>query len=227
MYESLFDNKRQKIMRQYFLNNLSPKGIIKKYKKNELIDLDAEQYIGIVVKGVVSQSIISFKGNEKLLYVLRPGEIFNEMDYFCGGNDSIISRVKENAEVSLISKSIIEEELIKNPQAYRYFIHSITRKFRIVMLQLTNSVFNDSTGRIADALLRLASCSEDDNCSKKSINMFFTHQELANNIGCSRITVTRCLNKFLEEKIISYENKKIIINNPDALKKYIDAVIDE
>lgn len=222
MYESFFDNNKQAVMRNYFLTELSKSGKIKEYKKNEIINI--EDNVGIVVKGVISQNIISLKGNEKLLYLIRPGEILGEMTHFCGGVDYIVTIAKENSQVSIINREVLEIELSKNPKIYRHFIHSMTRKFRIVMLQLTNNIFNDSIGKIADTLLRLSACAEPDLKGRTSVNMTYTHQELANNIGCSRITVTRCLNKFQDEGVISCENKNIIINKPDSLKEYIDTV---
>lgn len=228
MYNDLFDENRQSLMRDYFLNKLSTLGNIRSYKKNELLDIDLDNYFGIVVSGVISINILSSKGNEKLLYVLRPGEIFGEMNYFCGGSKLTMAIVKERAKVSLVHKDIVEQELSKNPKIYRYFIHSITRKYRILMLQLTNNVFNDSIGRIADALLRLASCSKGaSGTCRLLLDEVFTHQELASNIGCSRITVTRCLNRFIDEGVISYEGKKIIINDPAALKLYTDVIEDD
>lgn len=214
-------------MRDYFLNRLAKLGIVRKYSKNQIIDLHSDDYFGIVIKGIVSINVLNSNGNEKMLYFIRPGEIFDEMNYFCGGSKPTVARVKEAAQVSIIYKPVLEEELEKNPEAYRYFIHSITRKYRIVMLQMTNCVFNDSIGKIADALLRLASCSIGAGETERMlIDTPFTHQELANNIGCSRITVTRCLNRFIDEDIIGYEDKRIIIKNSEALKQYINVIED-
>lgn len=224
MYEDLFNRKKQSEMRKYFLEIAHTKGIKKYYKKNEVIEFKNNDFIGIVTKGVLSQSIISMGGNIHSLYLLRDGEILGETYYFCGGKNNIYTIAKEDTEVAYILKDEIEEELKNNPEIHRYFIHSITRKFRIIMLQLTNGTFNDSIGKIANALLRLSACSEIDPLGRAKINMIFTHQELANNIGCSRITVTNCLNKFLSENIISYEEKKIIINQPETLKKYVDII---
>ena len=227
MYKKFFDCDRQTIMRDYFLNTLSKLGQIKKYKKNELIYMDCEDYLGIVTKGVVEQSVISLEGHKKILYIIRCGELLGEMIYFCGGQDSIVSQAKEDVEIAILSQEVLERELSLEPQIYRYFMHSITRKFRIVMLQLTNSTFNDARGQLADALLRLSSTAEPDSAGLTTLNRIYTHEELAYNIGCSRITVTRCLNEFLEDGIIWYDAKKIIISKPEVLKKYIDLVVQE
>lgn len=227
MYKDFFDCNRQEIMRDYFLNTLSKFGQIKKYKKNELVNIDSEVNIGIVVKGVVTQSIFSLKGHEKILYIIRSGELLGEMIYFCGGVDSIVSTAKEYVEIVILTQEVLEREISLQPQIHRYFMHSMTRKFRIVMLQLTNTTFNDARGQLADALLRLSSTSESDGVGLVSQNRTFTHEELANIIGCSRITVTRCLNEFLKKGVIDYDSKKIIINRPEVLKTYIDIVVEE
>jgi len=227
MYNDFFDDNRQLIMRKFFLDNLSKIGTIKDFKKNELINIKSESYVAIVLKGHITQSVISTKGHEKLLYVLRPGEIFGEMNFFCGGTDSIIAKGKTDGQMSVITGDTLEKALEMHPEIYRHFIHSITRKFRIILLQLTNSIFNDAIGKICDALLRLYSCADRTESGQASINLPLTHQELANNIGCSRITVTRCLNKLLDENVISYENKSIVINKPEVLKQYIDTIAEE
>jgi CRP/FNR family cyclic AMP-dependent transcriptional regulator len=224
MYNKFFDCDRQTIMRNYFLNTLSKLGQNKKYNKNELIDVDFELNVAIVVKGVVKQSVISSKGNEKVLYLIRSGEVLGEMIYFCGGIDSIVSTAKEYVEIAILSQEVIETELSKKPEINRYFMYSMTRKFRIVMLQLTSAVFNDSRGKLADTLLRLSSTSEPDSSGLVSLSRVFTHEELANIIGCSRITVTKCLNELFSDGVICYDVKKIIINKPEVLKTYIDLV---
>ena len=56
------------------------------------------------------------------------------------------------------------------------------------------------------------------------ISTLFTQGELAHNVGCSRITVTRVLKKFMAEQLISMKNKKIVINDLEALAGYTDRV---
>lgn len=225
MYEDLFDQERQSLMRHYFLEKAMKIGVLKKYKKNEIVSFDDNDFVGIVTKGILSKTIISLKGNVHALYLLRKGEVIGETYYFCGGMNNTTMTVKEDAEIAYMSRDLLEEELLKEPEMYRYFIHSITRKFRITMLQLTNNTFNDSMGKIADALLRLTACREKSE-GKLCIDMIFTHQELANNIGCSRITVTNCLNRLQDEHVIRYEDKKIVIDDAEALKKYVDIITE-
>lgn len=172
----------------------------------------------------MTQSVFSLSGYEKILYLIRGGEVLVEMIYFCGGIDAIVSTAKEYVEVAILNGKVLERELNLKPEIHRYFMHSMTRKFRIVMLQLTSAIFNDSRGKLADTLLRISSTSEQDNFGIASLSRVFTHEELSNIVGCSRVTVTKCLNDFFINKVISYDTKKIIINKPDVLKTYINLV---
>jgi CRP-like cAMP-binding protein len=158
--------------------------------------------------------------------MIRPGEIFGEMSYFCGGKDAILSSSKEDTEIVIICADLIEKELRLHPEIYRQFMNSMTRKFRILLLQLANTTFNEGFGQVADALLRLFFCSESNMRRRNSLGIYFTQQELANNVGCSRITVTRCLNKFLKEGIIAYDDKCITLIDMEKLKQYIDEIVE-
>ena len=73
---------------------------------------------------------------------------------------------------------------------------------------------------------RLAACSDtlEAGQDQRSISTLFTQGELAHNVGCSRITVTRVLKKFMAEKLISIEKKKIIIKDMEALAAYTDRI---
>ncbi len=222
MYEEAFDPVSQEQMRQYFCQQLAPKGYERKYVRNQFIEPD-ETAFGIVTQGCVTLSIVSAQGREKLLYLLRPGEIFGEMNLVGDGALNYILRVKEPAAISFIRKSVLLQETAANPQAYHFLLHSITRKFRIVLLQSTNMLFNNARGQLAEALLRLAACSGKTGTSP-SIGSRFTQMELAQNIGCSRITVTRILNEFRNQGLIQLRDKKITILDAETLASLTDKI---
>lgn len=214
-------------MRNYFLNDLAKLGKIKMYKKNHFIDMHCcNSSFAIVLKGKIVKSIVSSKGHEKQLYTLRPGEIWGEMNLLGGGSLNYISRVKEDAQISYISKIILDQVIAKTPSVYEYLVHSMTRKFRIVLLQSANHTFNDAKGRIAEALIRLSACSDKMIIEKDAlmISTIFTQNELANNIGCSRVTVTRILKQFVQDQLISIKNKQIIIHDINTLASYTDPI---
>ncbi|SHH74302.1 cAMP-binding domain of CRP or a regulatory subunit of cAMP-dependent protein kinases [Caloranaerobacter azorensis DSM 13643] len=224
MYEDLFDEKKQNKMRAFFLE-ISKLGTYRKYPKNSVIDISGNDFVAIVVEGKLKRALYSSRGLEKILYMLKPGEIFGEMDYFCGGNVNIITRAMENTVISIVNRDKLDKILETNYQGYKFFLHSVIRKYRILMLQMADMIFNSSIGKIADTLIRLSSQEGRLVGQKLVINLSLTHQEIADLIGCSRVTVTKGLNEFKEKGIIDIQNKKIIIKDMEKLRAYIEPLI--
>lgn len=223
MYQELFNQQKQQKMRNFFLE-LAEDGELKKIAEAEEIFLSENNNFAIVYSGQIKQLLLSKTGSQKSLYFLQPGEIFGEMDYFSGGQNQIINTAMKNSVISIVNKDVLEERLQEQHQTYEYFMHSIIRKFRIIMLQMSGLVFNDSAGKLAELLLRLASQEGRRITEGVIIDFRLTHQEIADLIGCSRSTVSRELNNFKKEEIITIENKYIVINDISALKKYVDSV---
>jgi CRP-like cAMP-binding protein len=230
MYKDIFNESSQNEMRSFFLEEFSKRGMIKRYNKNDVIHIPGNDFVAIVVEGKIKQTLYSSRGTEKILFFLRTGEIFGEMDYFGGGKDNVIAKAVDNSVISVIKQDQINIALDNKPEAYKYFLHSITRKFRIVMLQMSDMYFNTSLEKIADALLRL-SCQGGGLISKEgkgdgseSLVISMTHQELADLIGCSRITVTKGLNELKDKKIVGLQNRKVIINDIKKLEDILNTV---
>ncbi|WP_425358254.1 helix-turn-helix domain-containing protein [Thermanaerovibrio velox] len=51
-----------------------------------------------------------------------------------------------------------------------------------------------------------------------------TQQELASNIGCSRVTVARVLKRFEREGVVERRGRKIVVSNLEALTGLRDGV---
>ncbi|WPC43428.1 Crp/Fnr family transcriptional regulator [Clostridium sp. JS66] len=221
MYKELFDKEKQDEMRLFFLKELAPLGKKKQYKKSEFIDIEKENFIAIVIKGKVKSIICNSRGMEKVLYFLQGGEIFGEINYFVGGERSLIVFM-EASEIALVNKEILNKFLEENSKAYNFFIHSIVRKYRISVLQMQDSLFCSSKAKIINAIYRMLIQTTKISENKCLINIPMTQQELANLVGCSRITVTRTLKYLKDEKIIEMRNKKIYVLDTNRLKFIVE-----
>ncbi|KXG74511.1 cAMP-activated global transcriptional regulator CRP [Fervidicola ferrireducens] len=220
-YKKIFDIKRQEKMRNFFLD-IAKGGSKKSYKKGEIIKINAnEAYIAIVTKGRIKQSVFGDNGREKILYFLQPGEIFGEFAYLGGGEDMIVGQAMECSEISVLFEKELERIFTSNPEAYKYIAHSMCRKFRILMMQLCDLLFKDSLGRLCDVLLRL--CCQQEKVLEKGhiIDIPLTHENIAQLIGCDRVTVTKGLNRLKKEGIIEISQKKILIKKIEKLEEFV------
>lgn len=223
MYNKLFDPNLQKNMTDYFANELSKLGTIKNYKKNTVIDPIESDHVFIVLSGEFTQVLIAENGDERVLFRLTRGTIFGEMDYFDMERTCALTRVIKAGSVSIISRKILDEILIKKPEVYRFFMHSITRKYRILMLQIADAKFNDALGTTANILLRIASMQEHgDLKSNTLIARKYTHEELSSTLGLSRTTITNVLNFLKEKNVINFEARQIRILDIQKLESYIN-----
>lgn len=75
------------------------------------------------------------------------------MNLLGGGKLSYAVRAKEASQVAFVTKEVLERSVSDCPDAYGWLMHSMTRKFRIVLLQSTSYRFNDARGRIAKCVV--------------------------------------------------------------------------
>ncbi|EJP6473950.1 Crp/Fnr family transcriptional regulator [Clostridium botulinum] len=223
MYEKIFNQEKQDEMRSFFLNELVLLGKAKNLKRNEILNIKSSKSLAIVVEGMLEQVLYHSKGEEKVMFFLSPGEICGEEEYFVSGGMPVIVKACCPSKVSLIEKKVLDEFLNTNPRAYRFFIHSLTRKYRISVSQMHDILFTTSKEKICNTLYRLSVQSGIETSEGIIIDIKLTHQELANLVGSSRITVTKIINELKNENVIERsKDKRFIIKDLDKLKKYLE-----
>ncbi len=223
MLKELFNKELQDEMTDFFLNNLSRKGKIITLKKRTLIQTNSD-CIYIVTQGMVSEEIFSEDGKQTTLFLLGPGTIFGEMPFFqkYEKSCSIDIAMYHDTKVSIVGRETLNGEIVDNPKIYNYLIHSIIRKYTILMLKVADNHFNDFKGKLASTLIRFAIVEEGDIFdgavirNVKSITMF------AKYLSCDRSTVSKGLSEFQDEGSILLDKNKIIIKNKDLLTRSVN-----
>jgi len=223
MLNLLFDEDAHRSMIDHFLGHLAPLGNERKFSKGTIIDPSDSSCVYIVTSGYFKQVLISGDGREVSLFRLQPGTVFGEMDYFSGARTIALTKALVDSTASCLAGPVLEKELKKHPHLYRQFIQSIIRKYRIILMKTARTMVNDSKGRICGVLLELSAQFGNDVDKPAEIDYVYTHQELANATGCSRITITNVLNELKDEGLITYKGKNIFIADPDGLKRYYNA----
>lgn len=217
MYETIFDQKIQQDMDDFFLNHLACHGKIQSFARGEIIKQEDCNSIYILLEGELNQIMHSKEGDEIVFFRIIKGNIFGEMAFFDQHMTYAVNKSLTKGRYAIVNRQFVEAKLAENPKVYHYFLTSIIYKYRAIMSELANAHFNDSTGRLADFLVRLY-CTEDSE-DKNRISIIFTHEEIANRLGLNRITVTNTMNLFKEKGLIDVENRKIIIKDIESLKR--------
>lgn len=223
MYDALFDQELQREMDAFFLETFEGLGKIQWFEKGVTIDPPGRDQIYLVLEGELNQQMYSKKGSTITFYRLFKGNIFGEIDFFDSSRTFVMNKTVTSCKIATINRVIIEAYLKENSQLYEYFLTSIVKKYRIIMLELANHKFNDSIGKMADFFIRLYYTEE--KSDRTMIDVLFTQEEVANRVGLNRVTVTKAMKYFKDNDLIEVANRKVVIKDIEGLKKLTDVPI--
>jgi CRP/FNR family transcriptional regulator len=183
-------------------------GTIKLYEEGEII-MNENSYIRaipIVLTGSIRVMRVDEEGREILLYYIRPGE--SCIMSFLGGIHSETSKVKAVAEEDVEILFIPIEKagmLIKENSEWLDYIFRLYHKRFEELLSVVNEVaFKKMDDRILHFLKekqKLSGLNE----------IAITHQELSEELGTSRVVVSRLLKQMEGEGMVKLGRNKILL----------------
>ena len=195
----------------------------RKYLKGEIIFFEDnnDENLYILLEGRVKLTMLSPEGKEKAISILQVGDIFGEMSLFDQDTTPITAEVIDDARLVSVPFQDLEEIIRQEPEVAIKIIEALAKRSRLLTSQIRELVFQDAEGRLASLLMRFI---EDFGVEVKSgylIDIVLTHQEIANLMGSSRVTVTKLLNQFIDEGIIKIHKRKIVVMDIDRLGEKI------
>ncbi len=183
-------------------------GTIKLYKEGEII-MNENSYIRaipIVLTGSIRVMRVDEEGREILLYYIRPGE--SCIMSFLGGIHSETSKVKAVAEEDVEILFIPIEKagmLIKENSEWLDYIFRLYHKRFEELLSVVNEVaFKKMDDRILHFL-------KEKQKLIGSNEITITHQELSEELGTSRVVVSRLLKQMEGEGMVKLGRNKILL----------------
>ena len=202
-------------------------GTIKHYQKNEIIYMqdDCADELCLVLKGRVRVYHIKKNGDEINYDVLDKGRIFGE------------SSLYENAYRPTTVSAINDVEIITCHLQDLYPYLSSSLDLPISLLKMLNDNCNHLTqllkwaqtyNRYEKVAAFLYDLSKDNNKEKNLLfgRIPYTHQEIADSLAISRVTVTKVLNQFKEEGLIDIQYGHIQVLERQKLYNHYLAKLD-
>ncbi|OSZ81956.1 Crp/Fnr family transcriptional regulator [Chitinophagaceae bacterium IBVUCB1] len=181
-------------------------GTVKSYAEGEVI-MNENAYIRaipIVLTGSIRVMRSDEEGREILLYYIRPGE--SCIMSFLGGIHRETSKVKaiaeENVEILFIPIEKAGSLIQDNSEWLDYIFRLYHKRFEELLSVVNEVAFKKMDDRILHYLQQKQKLTD-----KKDINI--THQELADELGSSRVVVSRLLKQMEGEGIVKLGRNKI------------------
>lgn len=183
-----------------------------KFDRDEMIlhEEDDNHYLFLVASGAVKVFGTSADGKEQITAIARPGDSFNDVAAFDGsptpsGAQALTPVVvyKLNGR-ELLSKSCRYGALAAN------IIRTLGQKIRDLGELVADLSFRPVAGRLAGILLEHV---------PQSGTVKLTQRDMASMAGTAREVIARALKSLEEDGIIRVERQRIVILNPEELKR--------
>ncbi len=178
---------------------------------------DAPLNVYVVKEGRVCITTYSQGGAEQQLYIAEQGALFGEHSGLLGipHTTSAISIV--DSMIYSIPLSTFLDRLERSPCLNRCVLQIICRKNSLLIGQLLSSSSSDSLQRIAKVLLDMAQEYGTETKEGLEISIRFSHQDVANLLHTSRVTVTKAFRSLAQEGIVLRKQNRIVICDREKL----------
>ncbi len=224
MYNQRFNRGQYDSACQTLLEHLRQSASIRQFCKAERIVFELGSEVIQLIDGYAKVSAYHENGKEKLLYILSEGDLMGEIDVFVEPSPDIAIIALTDVKAIVISRSSFRSILADKPILYENLLISLIRKYQILRSQISDMVFRDAKGKLASFLLGLSS-QVGEECKDRNSKVYYIkyikHQDIGALIGCSRVTVTRILQEFIDSDAISIQEDCFVILDEEKLRTYL------
>jgi CRP-like cAMP-binding protein len=157
-----------------------------------------------IEQGLLKVNVLSPSGGERILAILGPGAIVGELAIVDAQPRSASVTAARDSELSFISRTAFEGVAQNHPDIYRHIVSLLARRLRDTNAVVAAMSFLSLKGRVAHALLSLAEAFGNDVGSGRIlIRQKVTQADLAAMAGIARENVSRILNDWMRQKLLS------------------------
>lgn len=209
-----------KSMSREEMMQLAQKVVEKNFRKKETIYLPGEPGANVYLlkKGVVKISKITADGRELTLAFLKPGEIFGELEAVGETSRDTQAEAHSDVLICVLHRNDLMRLMQSKSELGIRLSKLIGFRRQVLENRLENLVFRSIPQRLVALFVELAEQFGEKQAEGVKIDVRLTHQDIANLIGASRVTVTEILNDFKDRNLIAMDGKWIMVKDPDQFK---------
>jgi len=194
-------------------------GLSRTYSAGQIIchQGDLGDHLYVVLDGLAKVVFTSERGDEMVLNILGPGEIFGELALLDGSPRSASVVTLQPTSVFILARNRLLELMRHNPGLADEFLKSIGRLVRKLTEQVGDLAFLDLGGRLAKLLLQISA--RHSHTEGLVLDREFTQSDLAGMIGASRPAVNRALQSLSARGLIAVHGRVVEIRDLEGLKR--------
>lgn len=178
-------------------------------KKGEIIFREGEQSetLFIVHEGLIKLSKLNDEGKEQIIRLLFPGDFFGQFALLQSSNHYANAEALEQTTICSIEKYAFIETLERNPAMALHFINALNKRLYMADEWMSLISLMEVEKRLARVLLLFL---EKVNKHQNQFTLPISKKDLASLIGTTPETLSRKLQTFVEQEIISVKQRRDI-----------------
>lgn len=191
---------------------------IRKFKAGENFFIQGEDSKGIfiVTEGRVKVSRVTKEGDETVLCVRGPGNIFCPVPVLDEGEHLGTATALTDGELYQVEQQQLLSRIQQHPELLAYIQGDCLNEVRRLLVRMENFAFRSIRERLAFTLIDILERQIARGESTSSLDL--KQQELAGMVGASRESVSRTLSDFEAKGILSTHRGGLVILDPEKLK---------
>ena len=191
-----------------------PNTMVQKYPKNCILYAEGETAhdLYIVQRGAVKLTRI-LNGQEAVLAVLCKGDIFGEMAMLDGKPRATTAEISADCSLLAVNRDNFHMLVHDHPEMVEKLASLMAEKVWLLYRQLDNTFIDDPLARLYDALIIHLEKKHVDLTSGAPYQCGFGYKELAGMAALSTEKDDDLYNKFIEKKIVTVKDDKLLIND--------------
>lgn len=179
---------------------------------------DVGDSVAVVVSGRVKISALSHEGREAVFTFIEPGRCFGEVALLDGKARSADATAVEQTELFVLRRADLLGFLERHPEIALRIIGVLCMRLRRTTEMVEDAVLRNMGPRIARALLRLAGDYGVRCPDGLRIDLKLSQRELGSYVGLARENINRQLGLWRQEGLVSIEQGRIVLRDPDRLR---------
>lgn len=202
---------------------LLPDGEVVDFKKNTCLYNFGEtiDYVYVVLEGRVRLYLINEDGKEKTIAIIGRNGLLGEYNT-SGRNSYVTSTITvSKTRILKVKKAIFEKLLLENTDLARQRIEMLSMKVELLAHSSLQLSYVKSYNRIVQTFLQLAAMyGEEKEQNVIKISVIFTHQEIADLVGTTRVTVVNVIKNLMDKELIMKNGRYYYLTDICKLKEY-------
>lgn len=193
------------------------------FKKGEVIyhQESRSPYVFFVKSGRVRMDIYSEGGRRRTLFIACTGSIFGELTPIDGEFSVCEAIASTNCRLLRMNGDKFKSLITTDSDFAWNVCYTLSQKLRVMSDSIKQLSFDNSKFKVANTMLQLFSrYSCDMPAGKRGLTLRFTHQELADLTGLSRVSVSNILNEFVSLGFLEKQKGYFVAKDIDGLRKH-------